>query len=200
MKFRMAERSLFAVLLRSSWWISLALAAGFALVARLVLPADLFWFGAMGGLPFVVIAVMAARRQLREPGAALVQRTLDAVRAMAWREFAAVLQTAWQREGFDVDRFQGTSDPGADLALTKAGVTTLVLARRWKAANLGVEPLRELKAAIDKAGARDGLVVVLGELTPQAARFAAENGIRLYGAPELAKLLQGTRLNGSARG
>ncbi|HWS05984.1 MAG TPA: restriction endonuclease, partial [Burkholderiaceae bacterium] len=166
MKFRMAERSLFAVLLRSSWWISLALAAGFALVARLVLPADLFWFGAMGGLPFVVIAVMAARRQLREPGAALVQRTLDAVRAMAWREFAAVLQTAWQREGFDVDRLQGTGDPGADLALHKAGVTTLVLARRWKAANLGVEPLREFKAAIDKAGARDGLVVVLGELTP----------------------------------
>ena len=56
------------------------------------------------------------------------------------------------------------------------------------------------KAAIDKAGARDGLVVVLGELTPQAARFAAENGIRLYGAPELAKLLQGTRFNGSSRG
>jgi restriction system protein len=199
MKFRMAERSLFAVLLRSSWWISLALAAGFALVARLVLPADLFWFGAMGGLPFVVIAVMAARRQLREPGAALVQRTLDAVRAMAWREFAAVLQTAWQREGFDVDRLQGTSDPGADLALTKAGVTTLVLARRWKAANLGVEPLRELKAAIDKAGARDGLVVVLGDLTPQAARFVTGNGIRVIAAAELTKLLRHNRLETAPR-
>ena len=74
MKFRMAEKSLFAILLRSSWWISLALAVAFAAVSRLLLPPDLFWFGAMGGFPFLVIAVLAARRQLREPRAAQIGR------------------------------------------------------------------------------------------------------------------------------
>ena len=77
MKLRMAENSLFAILLRSPWWISLGLAAIVALVARLALPADLFWFGAFGGLPFVVIAVMAARRQWRAPSAAQLARTAE---------------------------------------------------------------------------------------------------------------------------
>jgi len=86
MKFRMAERSLFAILLRSPWWISLALAGVIALIARLALPAEMFWFGAMGGFPFLVIAVMAARRQMKEPSAARVQQTLEAAGAMSWRE------------------------------------------------------------------------------------------------------------------
>lgn len=198
MKFRMSERSLFAILLRSSWWISLALAVAFALVARLVLPPDLFWFGAMGGLPFVVIAALAARRQWREPRAAHLQQTAQAVRGMAWGAFSEALQAAWQGEGFEVERLPGSADRGADLALRKAGATTLVHARRWKAASLGVEPLRELRTAMDQAEARDGLVVALGDLTPQATRYAAENRIRVVALAELTSLLRRHILPGRA--
>ena len=200
MKFRMSEKSLFAILLRSSWWISLALAVAFALVARLLLPPDLFWFGAMGGFPFLVIAVLAARRQWREPRAARVRQTADAARAMAWGPFCAVLEAAWQTEGFEVERLGVASNAGAELALRKAGATTLVHARRWKAANLGVEPLRDLKAEIERTEARDGLVVALGELTPQAARFAGANGIRVVDLSELTRLLRHTRLDAGPRG
>ena len=45
MRFKMSERSLFALLLRSPWWVSFLAALAVALVARLVLPdhpADLF--------------------------------------------------------------------------------------------------------------------------------------------------------------
>lgn len=200
MKFRMSEKSLFAVLLRSPWWISLLLAWVPALIARLALSPELFWFGAMGGFPFLVIAVLAARRQWRAPRAARVRQTADAARAMAWGPFCVVLEAAWQAEGFEVERLPGSGDRGADLALRKAGMTTLVHARRWKAANLGVEPLRDLKAAIDRADARDGLVVALGELTPQAARFAGANGIRVVDLSELTRLLRHTRLDVAPRG
>ena len=199
MKFRMAEKSLFAILLRSSWWISLALAVAFALVSRLLLPPDLFWFGAMGGFPFLVIAVLSARRQLRAPRAARVELTATATRGMTWAAFCAALEAAWQAQGFEVERLQASGDAGADLALRKAGASTLVHARRWKAANLGVEPLRELKAAIDLAEARDGLVVALGEPTPQAARFASANGIRVMGLTELTLLLRNARLETGPR-
>jgi len=136
MKFRMAERSLFAILLRSPWWISLALAGVIALIARLALPAEMFWFGAMGGFPFLVIAVMAARRQMKEPSAARVQQTLEAAGAMSWRDFSAALEDGWLKQGFTVNRRHGRDAEGADFAIHKAGVTTLVSGKRWKAASL----------------------------------------------------------------
>jgi restriction system protein len=190
MKFRMAEKSLFAILLRSPWWISLALAGVIALVSRLLLPADMVAFGVMGGFPFLVIAVMAARRQMKAPNAARVQQVLEAAGAMSWREFSAALEDGWHREGFHVTRRHGRDAGGADFAIQKAGVTTLVSAKRWKAASLGVEPLRELQASIEQAEARDGMVVALGDVTPQAAQFARDHAIRVLQAPELAQLLR----------
>ena len=200
MKFRMAERSLFAILLRSPWWISLALAGVIALISRLALPAEMFWFGAMGGFPFLVIAVMAARRQMKEPSAARVQQTLEAAGAMSWRDFSAALEDGWLKQGFTVNRRHGRDADGADFAIHKAGVTTLVSGKRWKAASLGVEPLRELKAAIDKAEASAGLFVALGDVTPQAAKFAKDNHIRVLQAPELVSLLRDTPLGTASRG
>ncbi len=44
---------------------------------------------------------------------------------------------------------------------------------------------------VSAAEATDAAVVSLGELTPQARRFAAEHGIRVLGAAELAVLLGG---------
>ena len=200
MKFRMAEKSLFAILLRSPWWISLALAGVIALASKLALPADMFWFGAMGGFPFLVIAVMAARRQMKQPSAARVQQTLQAVAALSWRDFSAALEDGWLKEGFTVTRRDGRNSGGADFAIHKGGVTTLVSGKRWKAASLGVEPLRELQAAIEQAEARDGIVVALGDVTPQAARFAKAHSIRVLQAPELALLLRTTGRDGAFRG
>lgn len=199
MKFRMSERSLFAILLRSPWWISLLLALVPALIARLALSPELYWFGAMGGFPFMVIAVLAARRQLKEPSPARVRQTLDAVASMPWPAFSALLEDGWLQDGFTVTRRSGRDSGGADFAIHKAGVTTLVSGRRWKAASLGVEPLRELKAAVDQSEAHDGVFVALGDVTPQAAKFAKDHHIRVMQAPELVKLLRNTRLDGPAR-
>ena len=156
MKFRMAERSLFAILLRSPWWISLALAGVIALIARLALPAEMFWFGAMGGFPFLVIAVMAARRQMKEPSAGARAADAGGRRSHVLARLFGRAGRRLAQAGLHRDPARRARRGGADFAIHKAGVTTLVSGKRWKAASLGVEPLRELKAAIDKAEARDG--------------------------------------------
>ena len=59
MRLKMAPNSLFAVLLRSSWWISVGIAVLFALAARALLPAEYWVFGALSGFPFLLIGLVA---------------------------------------------------------------------------------------------------------------------------------------------
>ena len=72
MKFKMHERSLFALLLRSPWWMSLLIAGGIGLLSRLLLPDDYRMFGYTGCAPFVGIALIALYKQLQRPSAARV--------------------------------------------------------------------------------------------------------------------------------
>jgi len=183
MKFRMHENSLFAILLRSPWWISIAIAAGIATVAALLVPPV---YAAFAGLPFLVIGGIAAWRQLRAPSAARIERTLEAVRAMSWGDFSGALEDAFRRDGYAVSRFDGAA---ADFVMTKAGRTSLVACKRWKAARTGVEPLRDLDAVRRERDMHECIYVATGELTDGASAFASEKKIRVMHVAELARLL-----------
>jgi hypothetical protein len=61
------SQSLFAVLLRSPWWISMVIALGVAAVAFALFPQPYRGLGAMGGLPFVVIGSIALWRSCGYP-------------------------------------------------------------------------------------------------------------------------------------
>jgi restriction system protein len=183
MKLEMHKNSLFAVLLRSPWWISFAVAAGLIGAARLVLP-DAYAFFA--GLPFIVIGVYAAWRQLRAPSAEAVAARLEAIRAMPWDDFAGRTEQAFRREGFTVSRLKGEE---GDFELTKAGRSTLVAAKRWKAMRTGIEPLRQVQAARRKREASDCTYLAAGEVTENARAFAAEHEIRLVHGAELVAFL-----------
>ena len=176
----MHENSLFALLLRSPWWISVGVAAGVVALLRLVLP-DVYAFFAAA--PFLVIGAIAGWRQLRAPSAAKVQSWRD----KPWEEFVGALEAAFRREGYEVKRLEGKA---ADLELTKGWRVALVACKRWKAARTGAEPLRELYAARRKREAQDCIYIAAGEVTETAAAFAARHGIRLVGGAELAKLLR----------
>jgi restriction system protein len=180
MKLRMHENSLFAVLLRSPWWVSLAVAAGVVALLRLVLPTVYAVFAAA---PFVVIGGIAAWRQIRAPSPA----KLAPWRHKPWDEFAGALEAAYRRDGYSVSRLEGRA---ADLELTRGGRVVLVGAKRWKVARTGVEPLRELYAARRRREAHECIYIAAGEVSENAARFSAEHGIRLVRAAELAKLLR----------
>jgi len=182
-KFRISENSLYAVLMRSPWWVSLLVAAGVFALVRLVLSEA---YAAFAVAPFVLIGALAAWRQLRVPHGAALERRLEALRALSWEAFAPRLEQAWRREGYQVARFEGA---GADYELSKAGRSTLVACKRWKARRTGVEPLRELAAAAKARGAAECAYLALGEVTDTAREFAAGNALRLLQGAELAQLL-----------
>ena len=188
MKLEMAKDSLFAILLRKPWWISIGIAAGIALVARAMLPEQYAIGGALGGIPFIVIGVIGAWRQLRAPSAARLTSTLEAVGAMSWREFSSALEEAFRRDGHVVTPI---ALPQADFEIVKAGRTSLVSCKRWKAANTGIEPLRELHLASERRAAQESVYVAVGGITDNARRFAAENRIRIIEGAGLAQMLTG---------
>ena len=188
MNFRMSEKSLFAVLLRSPWWVSLAIGALIALLALALMPKDYRVVGALSAAPFVVIGVMAAWRQRKVPSSAQVQRTTEAVGTMAWPQFAQLLEQAFQRDGWAVKR----NAAGAfDFELQRKGRTMLVAARRWKSARTGLEVLRALQQARERQEAPDALLICLGGLTDTARPFAAEHRIAVWQSAELTQALGG---------
>lgn len=188
MKFRMAENSLFAVLLRKPFWISLAVGVVFVAIAQALLPAEYRTVGSFGALPFFVIAAIAFWRQLGAPSESESRALLDRASRMGWPEFEQQLRAAFTRQGWQVRAGQG----GADLVLERNGsAQSLVSARRWKAARHGEEALQ----ALDKAMRRDevdrGVYVALGELSPQALRLAQSRRIEVLQGDALVRLLRG---------
>ena len=186
MRFKMSENSLFAVLLRSRWWVSIALAVGIALLVRYFVPDEYLLPALSVTIPFLFTGILAAWKQLRVPGAGRIASTVETVSAMSWREFAAVLESAFQRDGFAVTRLAGE----ADFRLEKAGRITLVSGKRWKAANHGVEPLRELLQQRQKHEAHEAVYIAVGIISENARRFARENNLRIIGGMELTSLLR----------
>ena len=187
MKLKMAENSLFAILLRSPWWASLGLAIGLALLMRLLLPEQYAVAGMLGSFPFVVIAAMAAWKQLRTPSVAQLEQTMQRLQALSSQDFAQALEAAFRAQGHDVRRING---PGADLELTRGQQRSVVGFKRWKAASVGVEALRELHAAQLRLDADASLYVAAGAVSDKASDFARDAPVQLVGPAELAQLLR----------
>jgi restriction system protein len=186
MKFKMAEKSLFAILLRSPWWLSFALVALFGLGSKALLPDQYVIYGALGGFPFLVIGCIAAWRQLRAPNPQRVSAALAQASAMGWRDFANALEQGFKGQGYAVSRMNAGA---ADFKLEKNGQTTLVSARRWKAATQGLEPLKELVALKQAQSADQCCLVALNDFTDNARTFAAQNGVGLIASVKLAQLM-----------
>jgi restriction system protein len=190
--FKLPPNSLFAVMLRSPWWVSLLIAAVLGLVAAALLPDAFRVVGALSGFPFIVIAAMAAQRQWRLPSAARVQQTQAAASALGWPAFQALLDAGFRRNGFEV--LPAPGGEAVDFVLQRQGRRTLVSARRWKSARLGVEPLRALQAARQAddtmADAPRAVCICLGGASENAAAYAREHGIALWQAAELALALR----------
>ena len=187
MKLKMAKNSIFAILLRSAWWISAAIAVAIVVAARGLLPPQYFGVGAFGAFPFVIIAGMAFWKQCQTPSAARVEHTVAAVRGLSWPAFAQTLAHGFEQDGCEVERPGVPGQP--DLLLRKKGKLAVVAARRWKASRVGVEPLRELAAAGQAHGAAERIYVTIGDVGEQAVRYAKEQDIQFLGPDQLARLL-----------
>lgn len=194
MNFKMAENSLFSILLRSSWWISAAVGLAFVLGARAILPGKYFIVGAFGSLPFFVIAVISAWKQFKAPNPKKVAQCLEQAAELSWADFSTLFEAGLRADGYSVERVGG----GADFLTTdRTGRTAVVCARRWKGAKFGLEPLRELEAVRQKRDTHDAIFVALGEVTGKAAQFARSEGIRMLAGADLAKIIEAGKRAGS---
>jgi restriction system protein len=182
MKWEMNKNSLFAVLLRSPWWVSALAAIGLVVGLRLLIPTSYAVFAA---LPLAVIAAYVGWQQLRMPSVKRVAGTLERLRAMSWEDFSAAIEEAYRREGYTVSRLAAD----ADFELVQGSRSTLVACKRWKATRTGIEPLRELEVIRRAREAHECIYVAAGEITEQAREFAAQKNVRLVQGAELAKLL-----------
>lgn len=184
MWIKLNQNSLFAILLRSPWWVSGLVALAVFGLARLFLSWD---FALFTSLPFIVITAYVGWTQLRAPGAARIAKAVERLRAMPADDFAAAIEAAYRQRGYAVSRFAGAQ---ADFELVRDARSTLLACKRWKALRLGVEPLRELEAARQARQAHDCIYVAAGEITEQARAFAAEKKINVMQGMELATLLR----------
>jgi restriction system protein len=184
MKLRMHDNSLFAVLLRSPWWVAGLVAAGAFGATRLFLPTE---FAAFAALPFAVMAAYVAWKQLRAPSGRRIAARLERLRAMSWDEFAQAIEKGFSRDGYTVKRLGGK---GADFELVQGSRRTLLACKRWKATRSGIEPLRELEDARRASDAVGCIYVATGEVTAQARAFAAERGIQVLEGAELARSVE----------
>ncbi len=194
MKFKMSERSLFATLLRAPWWVSFVVMAAVALVAGALLPEAYKIPGMLGAFPFFVIGVMAAWRQRNAISAERIEVLVELARGMVWRDFAALIERALHQQGFAV---KALANGPADFRIEKQGRAVLVSAKRWKAATVGAEHLRELLAARDNADAASCSCMTLGSFSPAALDLAREQGIQLLGPADVAQLMHdGSKADG----
>jgi restriction system protein len=176
MKFKMAENSLFAILMRNPWWISLLIVIVFSLLCLAILPKNLVIFGIMGTFPFFITGIVAFKRQWGKPSAAVQEAELTRLYTLSWRDFSAELEAKFVKQGYQVERLKTGV---ADFKLEKNGNITLVAAKRYKAATHGLEALQALVTQQEAQAADKAMYVCLSPVTAQAAKFAKEKGVVL---------------------
>lgn len=186
MKLKMSENSLFAILLRSPSWISFAIVAVITLASIALLPRDYVTFGVLGGLPIFVVGVMATLKQWRAPNPARVAEALTQASSMSWRDFSGRVEAIYTQQGYAVSRLNSAA---ADFQLVKGSSTTLVNCKRWKAANQGVDAVRDLAVAKEAQGAQHCTYMSLGPLSDTAKRFATAHQVTLLSGDALGRFL-----------
>ncbi|MDR2113274.1 MAG: restriction endonuclease, partial [Candidatus Accumulibacter sp.] len=176
--------------------LSFAVAAGLLLLVRLLVPEAYVMPASSLALPFLGIGAYVVWGRFKLPGKARVEATVEAVKAMSRREFSALMEQAYLREGYTVTPLAGL----ADFKLVKMGKMTLLCCKRWKAASHGLEPLRELDRQRDAENANDAFYVALDDLSDNARDFIGKHRIRLLAGQELAALLRLPRRRKTADG
>ena len=190
MKFKMSEKSLFAILMRSTWWYS-ALIALFAIAMSLVAFGGKYLIlGLATSLPFLGIAAYSAYNQSKRPKLKRVLEVDQAARKMSAGELAKTIADHYEKNNFNVVTFKGDE---AELELERGRHKYLLSCKRFKVANTGIEPLKKLTAAGEKHEATGYLYVALGEISESALEYAQKNKIELIGAEALTEYFDGTK-------
>lgn len=118
--------------------------------------------------------------------------TPELLKHLEWRRLEELCAAYFEELGFKTAVVHERADGGAEICLYAAGAeqaSVVVHTKAWDAYPIGARPLRELRAAMTSANVAKGVMVTACRFTPEAAAYAAKEGIDLIdGAGLLAKL------------
>jgi hypothetical protein len=104
-----------------------------------------------------------------------------------WYQFEKFCAALLAVEGCDVERKGGAQpDGGVDVLVTKEGERQLVQCKHWRTWVVQEKTVREMLGSMTHFQVRSGAIYTLKGWTRPAAAFAAEHGIALVDASDLA--------------
>jgi restriction system protein len=178
-----SQTTLFQLLARQPWWITVLVAFGMFWVAYAFYPPVAPFFA----LPFALLAIYIGFKQWRSGVPSDPSEQLQALRDMSWESFSAAVCAAYRKQGYTV---KPAREPGYDFALAKDGRITLLQCRRWKVNQVGADPVRDLARAVDRAQAYRGICLATGEFSLPARKIAAAEPVALVSGAELVMLVR----------
>jgi len=188
MAFKMAQGSLFAILLRSTWWYSILIGLVIIALCTAITDAQYLVLSTTVGLPFLVIGGYAGFKQLQQPSKKRVLAVIEEAKKMQALAVAQKIATSYTSNGYELNTYQGN---GAELELKRAHQKLLVCTKRFKAANTGIDPLKSLVAVGETVDATGYLYVTLGDVTDAALDYAQQNRIEIVQSSRLVSLFDG---------
>jgi restriction system protein len=149
------------------------------------------------GLCFLSAAVSFVRRLMLKRKFDL-QRSLDDLRALTWREFEAIVGEAFRRQGYAVtETGQGGPDGGVDLMLTRDGQRYLVQCKQYRTWTVSVRIVREIFGVVAARKADGAIVVTTGKFTNDAVDFAKGQPIELIDGRRLEAMVREINVGGA---
>lgn len=103
-------------------------------------------------------------------------------------EFEHRLKVLFKDLGYKVTRTKSSGDYGADLIITKDGISTAVQAKRYEK-NVGVSAVQEVLAAKEYYRCQRAMVVTNSRFTNSAYNMAKRTGVILWGRRRLVDAL-----------
>jgi len=179
----MAKDTLFHILSRQPWWITLLVAFVLFWVGYAIFPPVAPFLV----VPFVLLAAYIGVVQWRKGVPGNVEERLAELRAMPWDTFSVAVTDAYRKLGYTVLHPGGA---GYDFKLVRDGSTTLLSCRRWKVNQVGEGPVRELAQAVDREAAARGICLSAGEFSAPARKVAATEPLTLVSGAALTELIR----------
>lgn len=184
----MSKNSLFSVLLRSPWWYSVLIGLFFILASTVIANGQYVILGVFTALPFFGIASYSGYKQAKLPSQKRVLEVAEQVQKMRPIQIAEKIAEPYIEARFDAEAFKGEA---ATLTLIRGNRTVLISAKRYKAANTGIDHFKKLVSAGENLEATEYLFVALGEVSDAARDYAKLNSISIIQALELALYFDG---------
>lgn len=149
---------------------------------------------------FLIPAGISALGQFRRRRLLEQQSGIESIRDLSWQEFELLVGEAFRQEGFAVEENGGGgADGGVDLRLRRDGKTYLVQCKRWKERQVPVTAVRELYGLVAAEKADGAFFVSCGTFTPDAQRFADNNGVVLVNGDELVEAINSVQESSGKR-